>query len=496
MAQDIYQRWLNGLGPRERSFEIGRQFVSGAVDNIGPRVLFDYGRHFPMAIRPKAGSRGGDGGTAGYGVVGFLVNGDRWSGGWSQTASHQREVIGLLERKGGCVEIPFSALAAAGLMSRSGGDAWSTYYDVAESMEWMRVLDRREDRWGHECKVCGEKCYRDGRHFGVQGSYCIEGSEPKMIEARKKVARDYCTKAGRCIEGDALDEFKGYMLAEQTHVLGGCVFEWRKTRGSKRRWFLSSFDENEPGLHYFLCELPEKPLGMKDALEILKPKEVKEAEAQGVAVKRQGDVFFVEREGWSRKGVDKQRFVKNLKLEGLDGPGSDTGSHQVSEAVMDRAQDWGYKMWKGREYTEEAVVELIRGYKERLQENYLQVSTHKLFGPPYFTKGQVELIQKVATLNALPDDEFVTAMYEEGYEKPGLSHGPYTTIQIDKVKVGASPKPVLVKGRVTHDREHRALALYEGYAKDNQGKNERWWMPVKNRALGGWTAVGGAGGVD
>lgn len=67
-----------------------------------------------------------------------------------------------------------------------------------------------------------------------------------------------------------------------------------RERIERRVRFLSSFDYNERIPLYFLCELPRRKVATVDeAYELLKPRLVKMAEAGGVAVERQGDIFAI-----------------------------------------------------------------------------------------------------------------------------------------------------------------------------------------------------------
>lgn len=71
-----------------------------------------------------------------------------------------------------------------------------------------------------------------------------------------------------------------------------CVFS---TLGRREKicYMISGYDENEDPPLYFMAQLPRKPKNYQDALEILKPKSVKEAEKLGLSVLRQGDMFFI-----------------------------------------------------------------------------------------------------------------------------------------------------------------------------------------------------------
>ena len=81
-----------------------------------------------------------------------------------------------------------------------------------------------------------------------------------------------------------------WMRCETCHGMG--------VRKTYKRWatFLSSFDQQERGIFYFLCEMPHNsmPASLGEALEMLKPEAVKMAEMSNKLVLRQGDIFFIE----------------------------------------------------------------------------------------------------------------------------------------------------------------------------------------------------------
>lgn len=86
------------------------------------------------------------------------------------------------------------------------------------------------------------------------------------------------------------------------HWLGASVFRAAYTSYAdegqpvtRTAYFLSAFDEQEPRPLYFLCELPAgaAPGSVAEALQALKPAEVVAAEAAGLRVTRQGDVFAI-----------------------------------------------------------------------------------------------------------------------------------------------------------------------------------------------------------
>ena len=95
------------------------------------------------------------------------------------------------------------------------------------------------------------------------------------------------------------------------HFVGAMLIE------VKEKQFLFDIDRRELK-HYrfnpFLSELPKKTNTIKQAYEILKPKEVKEAEKKGIKVKRQGEWFFI-----PSKLPEPSKELKEIKKQ-LDNP--------------------------------------------------------------------------------------------------------------------------------------------------------------------------------
>ncbi len=217
--------------------DVARRFAERGKPLHGNRVfadettIYSYGHHFPMAIALD------DQRT-------FVLNGDRYS---NTTTGHQSGVRGACSQTDWTmIVLPFSALAAVGIMR---GSQFRDFYSGARLPENFRVLDTVSDRNEWKCDECGigwTAGYGDG-HYGHEGH--------------------------------------GYR-----HLLGGSLF---RVNG---KHYLSGFDETAVRqwlAGYFLVELPGKPKTYADAIESLKPRQVKQALAAGVDVKRQGDIFAI-----------------------------------------------------------------------------------------------------------------------------------------------------------------------------------------------------------
>jgi hypothetical protein len=93
--------------------------------------------------------------------------------------------------------------------------------------------------------------------------------------------------------------------------------EW-ETVESGRQYYISGYDANEDPPLYFLARLPHEVTSYKDAIEALKPESVKLAEAQGLEVLRQGDMFAIPTKYSTndllQKGAVIEEYKENFKL--------------------------------------------------------------------------------------------------------------------------------------------------------------------------------------
>jgi hypothetical protein len=160
-------------------------------------------------------------------------------------------------------------------------------------------------------------------------------SEPRNW---REVARRAWTQAAL---SERLDEAQAnwsaaYDAAERTmrpgHRFSGGT-TWRISRQRTRRpYFLSSFDYQESTPLYFLCELPAnaRPETVEQAIDALKPPEVVAAEARGITVTRQGDLFAIptrlSKRQLRRLRGQRRDFEKRLRVLGTN--------HSVTEGVV------------------------------------------------------------------------------------------------------------------------------------------------------------------
>jgi hypothetical protein len=296
---DRAQRWMDrALNPDDyRPLS-----PNGNVYSEGDTV-YSYGRHFPMAIvmrdRPRNAfldtdwQRGAN--IVGSPTVGkprwVLVNGDRYS---VTTSGHQSTVRSVVERSGlPSIIVPFSALRAAGIDLTSirilevRPDRWETYSHSADEVNGPHVtmddpsgatVERTRRLWNHSHPDADDS-----------GFYTETYDAPVQVpDPNRRKVRD--TAYSQVAE---LGEDGRWHWETRQHFLGDSLFS-AKAHGRRRR-FLSSFDYQESQPLYFLCELPRRSKAetVEGAYTDLRPQLVRDADAAGVEVTRQGDMFAV-----------------------------------------------------------------------------------------------------------------------------------------------------------------------------------------------------------
>lgn len=218
-------------------------------------TLYSYGRHFPMVTALRDGSGA---------VRLFLLNGDRYSPTTDRHQSHVRAEAGKTDVP--AVIVPFSALTAAGI--------------VPDTIDPAEVLPDRYTATRYTC---------NGPH---EGSHYVPDEEDgrNMFGTGDLVSYAFSCEGGR-------------EHVRFTHHLGASVFRadvvTRDHHGNRSTRhavpFVSAFDEQEARPLYFLAELPgsSRARTYEQALTDLRPAIVQAADAEGVAVTRQGDMFAV-----------------------------------------------------------------------------------------------------------------------------------------------------------------------------------------------------------
>ncbi len=126
----------------------------------------------------------------------------------------------------------------------------------------------------------------------------------------------------------------GRTKTRSLHTLGDSVIR------VKERFYLSAVDETGHGAGmYFLAELAtdQAPASLQDAFNALKPPVVREAEAQGANVLRQGEWFAIPTKHLTSELMrDVERGIAGYRQNHVLGK---DGHHQLEEAVIYRAGD-------------------------------------------------------------------------------------------------------------------------------------------------------------
>jgi len=314
--------------------------------------IFHYGHHFELAriMRTKTGR-----------TRLVLLNGDSYggaSGFGPSTADRQSQARRAVEQSSAAgVVVPFSALDSAGID-----------YTTVEPIEVRadrRTVEQRESRTRPTDRLSSmedpsgatrTQTYWDWSERLDRSIDWREREVPGIVPDPNRTA--WFTRGHASSEGAERGEDGIWRWTETRHWLGDCIFRARLTEtrtrkatreeiGSLRRrrsdprgrvayrvtrWatFISSFDYQEPRALYFLAELPygAKPRTVDEAIGLLRPPEVIAAQARGLNVLRQGDVFAIptKLDRAQLRRLAKGDFAKRLKVLDTD--------HSVTEGVI------------------------------------------------------------------------------------------------------------------------------------------------------------------
>lgn len=304
------------------------------------RILYSYGHHFPLAIRHEdAGVENAVGFGAG---VQYIINGDKYS---VSTTSHQNECIRELKEN---VQIPFSALQEAWNWAQAKHIGYAKVearrVELRARMRDITAVDSWEDREREYDEYCASAEYRD-KELKWRMNRVTRSSE--LATALKRgdggfqvVAWNKDEWSYRGVDKDDKPLTKwmvsgspeweehchvadcGCATHPSQHRLGAVLFKIREHS------FLSSFDELDRR-NYFLCHVPGSPGTVEEALEMLKPMEIKLCEKAGATILRQGDWFFYQASEPAAELAKwlKQQAKTEIKQYRLGGT---TGTHTVT----------------------------------------------------------------------------------------------------------------------------------------------------------------------
>ena len=266
--------WRGSVGYASASGGFSGSGFTGARIYCEKNTLYSYGSHFALAH--YLGQR--DGRHL------FLKNGDRAS---QTTSRQQAEVQDLCAGP----TVSFSAFGAAGI-DLTGLRA----ENVIDFADDKRVYLTREKETG--------TFYRLGKWNAQSGEY--ERGEIFLAP-----------KQGAFFPDRSEPENNGY-TAGVWHVVAACLIHF------DGRYLLSAIDEGS----YFVSELAPPATSIQEAFALLKPREVRKAEAKGATVQRQGEWFFVS------TGIKTDRDLarllnlprpRDVKIDSLPRPKDSTG---------------------------------------------------------------------------------------------------------------------------------------------------------------------------
>lgn len=301
----------NGEEP-EKKTRARRRFPDGSgsslyyqTDSKGRVVEIDsYGGHFPLGILQltPSGRR-----------KRWLLNGDHWPGGGFGRTNKHNDMMREAAQKSGTpwFIVPFSAIRAAGIDPGTitpvhvEPERWTLEEHTAATLDTVPDGYRKQrvyrDADGREVTTPCTGPQHTAAYPDMNGGWYIYDRSAITGSTRVPVS-------GPAYDGPLSSHYEEitpgsdglYHWAATRHWLGASLFRARyRTRETKwrNRWalFVTAFDENEPVPLWFMSELPRgtKVTTVAAALDALKPDRVREAEAAGLPVLRQGDVFAI-----------------------------------------------------------------------------------------------------------------------------------------------------------------------------------------------------------
>lgn len=192
------------------------------------------------------------------------------------------------------------------------------------------------------------------------------------IDVEQDYERAICTTHNVRFDGNewtsAWQELQNHVRAnedcktEYEHHLGGSIFRAKGDYRSKSKtwkYFLSGFDSthNSRSDGYFISLLPHAVKSVEEGFISLQPKQVKEAIAAGLDVKRQGDCFAIPAPEFNSRRATKQRAHKEP-----------VGAHRYVGRTTGKAytsEEW-YN-WRRNREDEEADWKYVEGAFNRIE---------------------------------------------------------------------------------------------------------------------------------
>ena len=237
----------------------------------------------------------------------FLKNGDRFT---PTTSQHQAAMQYALR---GEPTVSFGALESAGISPRS--------------ITPEQIIDVQKDYT--------QRVYRNKE----TGLYHVRGRWDAVNQHYEEVSWTP-PEQGMFIPSPNMTQ-EGYTVG-YWHILGGVVIRYRVpiTQGAnaifRRKDHLCALDENT----YFVSRLRRQVGSVTEAFELLKPEAVRQAEAEGRHVYRQGEWFFIrtgetEESLAAKRGVSKTALRREFRQTPLPVQSTDSNLHMIRHVEVD-----------------------------------------------------------------------------------------------------------------------------------------------------------------
>jgi hypothetical protein len=338
-ASEIITRFVKNAGSwhhyeRGPSGRLRQRFPDGRSSSLLYRKdgkgrvieIQSYGSHFPLAtllLHPSGRRKM------------WLLNGDRWPGGGFGRTNEHNDIARAAAQASGTpwFIVPFSALRAAGIDPESirpvhvEPESWTTEDHSAATLDEVPERHRKRHMWADEDgRIIEAPRTEDGRETWPDRAHGGWSRQVRRL-GDNGFAWYHDSVDGPEYTGELTPHYAElepgadglYHWTTERHWLGSSLFRARyyeshfTGRGKSRhqvsgnRWayFVTSFDYNEPRPLWFMSELARgvKPATVAEAIDALKPDDVRYAESIGIPVLRQGDVFVIQSPGTTERGL-------------------------------------------------------------------------------------------------------------------------------------------------------------------------------------------------
>jgi hypothetical protein len=227
----------------------------------------------------------------------YIINGDA-----HPFVTHNVTAINLLRSpiQNNIVQIPFSALAAAGLVKTTKAVRYNAMNSTGLDRN-IRIIDSRDDRTWTVCAVCEKPLQKEP--YGVRFTSYTEAVQSGELVGWFYSKANPWNGGKSLVERDGLYRFKRVHAHDNTDLCTSPIFQSGETKEvhelgatvirQSGRYFISSVDHEDPRRTYFLSELPGPVKTIDEAYAALIPPAVAYAKALGRKIIRQGDMFAI-----------------------------------------------------------------------------------------------------------------------------------------------------------------------------------------------------------